>query len=208
MTGPTVGTHNTHDEAGRVTLFADLVGYTEAIPVKVRERLALARRGYRVRVCRRQRDLVFVARRKVLRIRRTRYVPVHAGRAQVSPHRGTFVIEGRRRDTRRRVAILLTHRVNAAHPPYVRGERYWRAARWAWHVAVDDDLAERYRARGWDVIALGDVNTPPDVVGFPALAWEIGHGFDRIASNVDLVDVEYLGRAGSDHPRLRARLAH
>jgi len=208
VTGPSVGTHNTHDQAGRVTLFADLVGYTEAIPVKVRERLALARRGYRVRVCRRQRDLVFVARRKVLRITRTRYVPVHGGRAEVTPHRGTFVIEGRRRDTRRRVAILLPHRINAGFPPYVRGEAVFRSKRWHAHREVDDLLIEDYRERGWDVIALGDVNTPPDVVGFPALAWEVGRGFDRIASNVDLVDVEYLGHAGSDHPRLRARLAH
>lgn len=208
MTGPSIGTHNTHDDAGRVTLFADAIGFCEAIAPKVRERVAIAARGYAVRVCRRQRDLVFVARRRVWRILRAYYVPVHEGREEVSPHRGTFVIEARRRATGRREVFLVPHRVNAAFPPYVRGEAVWRADRWEKHRNVDDGLARDYRDRGWEVHAMGDVNTPHGVVGFPALPWEVGRGFDRLASTVDLVDVEYLGEAGSDHPRLRARLAH
>lgn len=207
MTGPSIGTHNTHDEAGRVTLFADAVGYTEAIAGKVRERVRLAARGYAMRVCRHQRDLVFVARRRVWRITRTYYVPVHKGREEVTPHRGTFVIETRRRRTRRREVFLVPHRINAAHPPYVRGEPEFRATRWHDHRNTDDAIIREYRAKGWNVHAMGDVNTPPGVVGFPALAWEVGRGFDRLASTEDLVDVEYLGEAGSDHPRLRARLA-
>lgn len=214
MTGPTLGTHNTHDEAGRVTLFADAVGYTEAKPRKVRNKVAarLSRirarlGGYRVRVCRRQRDLVFVCRRKVWRITGTRYVPVHGGRAGVSPHRGTFVIEAERVATGAPEVFLLPHRVNAAFAPWVRGEADWRSARWHAHAETDDRLTAEYLARGFEVHALGDVNTPPKVLGFAALPWEVGRGFDRIASTIDLVDVKYLGRAGSDHPRLRARLA-
>jgi hypothetical protein len=214
VSGPTLGTHNTHDHAGRVTLFADAVGYTEAIGANVREKVAarLSRvrarlGGYRVRVCRRQRDLVFVCRRSVWRITRTRYVPVHGGRAGVTPHRGTFVIEAVRVATGAREVFLLPHRINAAFAPYVRGERWFRSARWGWHQAVDEALIADYRARGFEVHALGDVNTPDDVLGFPGLPWEVGRGFDRVASTIDLDDVTYLGHAGSDHPRLRAQLA-
>lgn len=214
MNGPTIGTHNTHDEAGRVTLFADAVGYCEAIGRTVRQRVAArASRvrarlgGYRVRVCRSQRDLVFVCRRRVWRITRVRYVPVHGGRAEVTPHRGTFVIEAVRRATGKPEVFLLGHRINAAWPPYVRGEAVFRADKWHAHDATDARLARQYRERGFEVHALGDANTPPDEVAYRALPWEIGHGFDRIASTIDLVDVEYLGRAGSDHPRLRAALA-
>jgi hypothetical protein len=190
------------------------VGYCEAIGANVRERVAarLTRArarlgGYRVRVCRRQRDLVFVCRRRVWRITRTRYVPVHGGRAEVTPHRGTFVIEVVRRSTGALEVFLVPHRINAAFPPFVRGEAAFREERWHEHADTDDDLANEYRERGFEVHALGDVNTPPGVLGFAALPWEVGRGFDRIASTVDLVDVEYLSRAGSDHPRLRARLA-
>lgn len=214
MTGPTLGTHNTHDEAGRVTLFADAVGYTEAIGRNVRQRVAArASRirarfgGYRVRVCRRQRDLVFVCRRKVWRITRTRYEPVHGGRAEVTPHRGTFVIEAERIATGSPEVFLIAHRINAAFHPWIRGEAAYREEKWEDHARADDRLAAHYLARGFEVHALGDVNTPPKVLGFAALPWEVGRGFDRIASTLDLDEVEYLSRAGSDHPRLRARLA-
>jgi len=215
MSGPTIGTHNTHDDAGRVTLFADAIGFCEAIPGNVRgkvaARLSRARArlgGYRVRVCRRQRDLVFVCRRSVWRITGTHYVRVHSGRAGVTPHRGTFVVEAVRVATGAPEVFLLPHRINAAFPPYVRGERWFRSDRWAWHQAADEELIAWYRSRGFEVHALGDVNTPEDVTGFPGLPWEIGRGFDRIASTIDLGDVAYLGHAGSDHPRLRAQLAH
>lgn len=208
MTGPTIGTHNTHDEAGRVTLFADAIGFCEAIAPKVRERVALAARGYTVRVCREQRDLVFVSRRRLWRITGVYYVPVHDGVPEVTPHRGTFVIEARRRATRRREAFLLGHRINAAFPPYVRGEGKFRKRMWLRHEETDERLAQHYTECGWDVHALGDANTPRGEHAYHVLPWEIGRGFDRIASTIDLVEVEYLGEAGSDHPRLRARLAH
>jgi len=218
MSGPTLGTHNLHDEAGRVTLFADAVGFTEAKPRKVRAKVAarLSRirarlGGYRVRVCRRQRDLVFVCRRKVWRITNTRYVPVHGGEAEVTPHRGTFVIELERVASPHPAAepevVLLPHRINAAFPPYVRGEGVFRERRWRKHATTDNRLVEEYLQRGYIVHALGDFNTPPGVLAVRALPWEVGRGFDRIASTLDLDEVTYLGRAGSDHPRLRARLA-
>lgn len=208
MIGPTLGTHNTHDEAGRVTLFADAVGFTEAVPVRVRARVAIAARGYAVRVCSHQPSLVFAARRRVWKILRTYYVPAHDGRKGVTPHRGTFVIETRRRATGKPEAFLVCHRINAAFPPYKRGEGAYRAGLWYQHDEIDEDLARDYRQRGWVVHAMGDVNTPHGgVCGFPVLPCEVGEGLDRIASTIDLTYVEHLGAVGSDHPRLRARLA-
>lgn len=219
MRGPTIGTHNTHHERGRVTLFADAVGYTEADADNVRERVAAALSrasarlaGYGVRVCRGKKSLVFVARRNTWKITRTRWVPVHEGVPGVTPDRGTFVIETRRRvgrlrrATGRREVFLVCHRINSAFPPFRDGEGKFRAARWADHLATDNHLVRQYKGQGWAVHAMGDPNTPRGVIAFPALPWEIGIGLDRIASTEDLGEVTYLGHADSDHPRLRARL--
>ena len=213
MRGPTIGTHNTHHARGRVTLFADAIGYTEADATNVLEAVAaiasLARArlvGYGVRVCRAQKSLVFVARRRTWKITRTRYVPVHEGVPGVTPARGTFVVETRRRANGRREVFLVCHRINSAFPPHVNGEPRFRAARWAEPVKVDDDLAQQYKAWGWTVHAMGDPNTPRGVLAFPALPWEIGGGLDRIASTEDLGETTYLDPVGSDHPRLRGRL--
>lgn len=218
---PTIGTHNLRDEHGTPHLFAHAIGYTEAIPrgilarVRTHRRRVAARakarllKGYTVRVCKRQRDLVMALRRRHYKITRTRYVPVHGGRRKVTPHRGTFVVEtvrrkGRlRRPTGRREVFLLCHRINAAFPPYKRGEPHFRAAMWAKHEQTDAELVDQYRANGWVVHLLGDLNTPPGVKG-TTLPHEAGRGFDRIASTQRLYAVVRMSRAGSDHHRWRA----
>lgn len=216
--GRTIGTHNLHDETGIPTFFADAIGFTEAIPSTIRARMrarwanARARlAGYTMRVCSHQRDLVMALRRRHYKVTRTRYVPVHGGRAKVTPHRGTFVVETIRRKGRlrrprgRREVFLLAHRINAAFPPFKRGEAQFRADRWTDHAATDAALARKYRAAGWVVHILGDLNTPRGVKG-TRLPHEVGHGFDRIGSTVRLRRVQYLSRKGSDHPRLRATI--
>jgi hypothetical protein len=212
----TIGTHNLHDQTGVPTFFADVIGFTEAIPVNIRARkrarwakVKARLAGYTIRVCTHQRDLVVALRRRHYKVTATRYHGVHGGVAKVTPHRGTFVVETRRRVGKlrrakgRREVFLLSHRINAAFPPYIRGEAEFRADCWGRHTATDDSLVADYLARGWVVHLMGDLNTPRGVRGTD-LAFEVGHGFDRIASSEPLVAVEYLSRMGSDHPRLRA----
>lgn len=213
----TIATHNLHDETGVPTFFADAIGFTEAIPSTIRARKrarwAKARAmlaGYIIVVCSHQRDLVMAFKRRHYKVTARRYHPVHGGVAKVTPHRGTFAVEtvrrvGRlRRPTGRREVFLLSHRINAAFPPYKRGEAVFRREKWAEHDQVDDQLIREYRDAGWVVHALGDENTPKDERAWPALRFEVGHGFDRIGSTVPLRGVKYLSRMGSDHPRLRA----
>lgn len=214
----TIGTHNLHDETGVPTFFARAIGYTEAIPrtIRARKRARWAKakgrlRGYTIRVCSHQRDLVMALQRRHYKVLGTSYVRVHGGRAKVTPHRGTFVVRTRRRRgplrraRGRREVFLLAHRVNAAFPPFKRGEAEDRQGWWTAHERTDHELAEQYRAAGWVVHNLGDLNTPKGVKG-TRLPHEVGRGFDRIASTVRLRDVEYLSRKGSDHPRLRATI--
>lgn len=215
---PTIGTHNLHDETGVPTFFADAIGYTEAIPATIRARRrarwAKARAllaGYIIVVCSHQRDLVMAFKRRHYKVTARRYHPVHGGVAKVTPHRGTFAVETVRRRGRlrrpmgRREVFLLAHRINAAFPPFKRGEADFRRDRWTEHAHVDADLVDRYRRAGWVVHLLGDLNTPPGVKG-TSLPHEVGHGYDRLASTQPLRGVQYLSRMGSDHPRLRATI--
>jgi hypothetical protein len=211
MTLRSFGTHNLHDTAGVPTFFADVVLFTEAVPstirAKVRARRArLAGRlsGYTIRVCKPQRDLVVALRRRHYRVTGTRYVRVHGGRAGVTPHRGTFAVETIERATGRRVVFIVEHRINAAFPPYVRGEEDFRAACWSAHDLVTNDLICDYLADGWEVRAGGDPNTPSRrVLAYSGQLEEYGSGFDRLGSSSELHG-ETLSRRGSDHPRLRA----
>lgn len=214
----TIGTHNLHDHDGVPTFFADAIGFTEAVAHRIRSRKrarwAKARArlaGYTIRVCSHQRDLVMALRRRHYKVLGTSYEPVHGGRAKVTPHRGTFVVRTQRRTGRlrrargRREVFLLAHRVNAAFPPFKRGEAEDRQDWWAKHERTDANLAAQYVAAGWVVHNLGDLNTPHGVRG-TRLPHEAGVGFDRIGSTVRLRDRQYLSRKGSDHPRLRATI--
>lgn len=216
MSARTIGTHNLHDEDGVPSFFATVIGFTEAIAktIRGRNRARLAKgkarlRGYTIRVCARQRDLVMALKRRHYKVTGTRYVAVHKGEPEVTPHRGTFVVEtvrrkGRlRRATGRREVFLLAHRINAAFPPFKRGEALFRKARWTEHAGTDAELVDQYLADGWVVHLMGDLNTPRGVRG-TNLPHEVGHGYDRLASSKPLRHVRYLSRMGSDHPRLRA----
>lgn len=211
----TLGTHNLHDEAGTVTLFADALLFTEAIPRRIRARvarLAARARGRVVVVCRAQPDLVVVLRRRQVKVTGRTYSGVVHGWAGVTPHRGTFVVltrwRGRRNRGRRPRAYVIEHRINAAFPPYVRGEEEFRRHAWHQHTAVTVDIIRRLIDSGYDVDAGGDLNTPEDVDGYPGLRGveEAGQHFDRLASTDQVVDVRVLSRAGSDHPRLLATI--
>ena len=215
----TIGTHNLHDRDGIPTFFADVIGFTEAVPARIQARKAArwakARArlvGFLIVVCSHQRDLVMALRRWHYKVTDTRYVPVHGGVAKVTPHRGTFVVETVRRVGKlrrakgRREVFILSHRINAAFPPFIRGEATFRAEKWRDHTEVDESLARKYLAAGWVVHAMGDWNTPRGVDGMLALPYEAGRGFDRIASSEPLRCVEVLDRKGSDHHRLRAMM--
>lgn len=196
-----VGTHNLHDETGTPTPFADVLIFTEAIPARVREALG---RDYVVKVCRWQRDLVIAWRRDldVQVIGKPRYRLVHPGLARVTPHRGTYVVKVRLLGTRTK--LIAEHRINAAFPPFIRGESWLRPRLWRRHDKVTNAIIRRSLAAGWDVLAGGDANTPERVRAYSSLPHEVGDGFDRLGSNRPLAEGEVLARKGSDHHRLRA----
>lgn len=197
----TLGTFNTLDGKGTVVPFADVLLLTEAIPRKVRAEL---RATHDVYVCRFQRDLI-IAIRKTLSQEKVRphYRLVHPGLAKVTPHRGTFwltlLLEGRP------TTILVEHRINAAFPPFKRGERWFRPRMWRKHTRVTLRIIARHRRKRRQVLVGGDVNTPRGVKGYPGLH-EVGDHFDRLASSRPLRDLQVMSRMGSDHPRLRARV--
>lgn len=222
-----LGTHNTLDGAARPSMFADLILFTEAA-VTLADRARFARRGFALVVCRQQRDLAIAYRRSLFkRAGDIHYAHLVDGWKEVTPPRGTAWLPLVHRPSRDLLAAVWAHRINAAFPPYVRGEPVFRRAAWHRHTDHDVDLIDRLSTSGYVVPAGGDVNTPPDVRGYPG-SLERGTGFDRLAlsppnkhhrTSADagetfsvlreqtrwtLGPAEYLSNAGSDHPRLRA----
>lgn len=198
----TLGTFNTYDGKGKVADFADVILLTEAIPRKVRSEL---RETHDVYVCRFQRDLVIAIRKTMSQERvKAHYRLVHPGVAKVTPHRGTFwltlILNGRP------TAILVEHRINAAFPPFKRGERFFRPRMWRLHRWVTLRVVRRSKRRGRDVYAGGDPNAISGIKAYRGELNEVGDHFDRLASSRPLRDLEVMSRMGSDHPRLRARV--
>ena len=198
-----VGTHNLHDLAGIPTAFADLIGFTEAIPKAVKSKLL--GRGYKVLTCWQQRDLVLAYDAKVFKkVWTTRYKRVVNGRRRVTPNRGTWRIRLRVIATGELVDVFLEHRINAGFPPYVRGEATFRRQAWQRHTSVTLKWIHRSISKGRKVIAFGDLNTPHGVKGYRSVLGEVGSHFDRIGAHGFRLDsVLYMDRAGSDHLRLR-----
>lgn len=195
----TLGCFNTLDGKGTVTDFADILLLTEAIPAKVRTELAATHNVY---VCKYQHDLIIAIRKTMSQERiRPHYRLVHPGIAKVTPHRGTFwltlTLNGRP------ATVLVEHRINAAFPPFKRGERWYRPRMWRLHTKVSLRIIARQKRKGRRVLAGGDVNTPRGVKGYPGLH-EVGEHFDRLASTQPLRSPEVMSRMGSDHNRLRA----
>lgn len=202
----TVGTHNLHDETGTPTGFADVILFTEAIPARVVEALGVS---YVVKSCRWQRDLVIAWRRSLgVEFLGHRYRLVHIGIPLVTPHRGTWTVKLRIKG--KRIKVPIEHRINAAFPPFKRGEAILRPRWWGKHAAITERIVERAIAGGWEVIAGGDLNTPPHVLGYPAdlNLSEQRKGLDRIATTgrIPAGAVQVLGRVGSDHPRLKVEV--
>lgn len=198
----TLGTFNTLDGKGKVVPFADVLLLTEAIPRKVRHEL---RETHDVYVCRFQRDLIIAIRKTLSQERvRTHYRLIHPGIAKVTPHRGTFwlslVLNGKP------TAIVVEHRINAAFPPFRRGERWYRPRMWRRHTRVSLRIIERHKRKGRVVYGGGDLNVPRTISGYQGALHEVGDHFDRLGSTRRLRDLEVLSRMGSDHPRLRARV--
>lgn len=196
----TLGTFNTLDGKGQVVDFADILLLTEAIPRKVRHEL---RETHDVYVCRWQRDLI-IAIRKTLAVERVRthYRLVHPGIAKVTPHRGEFwltlTLEGEP------TAIQVGHWINAAFPPYRRGEARFRRAMWRRHQRIALRIIGRHIRKGRTVYAGGDLNTIPGVLGYRGVLREVGSHFDRLGSTRELPVAQRLSRMGSDHHRLKA----
>lgn len=203
----TWGTHNLHDEAGTPTMFADAIGFTEAIPATIRARLARAHlrlTGHVIRVCHQQPDLVFVARRRLFKVTGTSYDRFVDGVPKVTPNRGTFTVYTTYRISGVSIPFVIEHRINAAFEPWVRGERLFRQTAWHKHTRGTLDILARLLTSGYRPCAGGDLNTPPTVQGYGRVIWhEEGHGFDRLASIFRTSDFEVLSRKGSDHPRVR-----
>jgi hypothetical protein len=200
----TVGTHNLYDSRGTVTLFAALIVFTEAVPARVRA--AIKDTPFKAVFCPRQPDLVVVYDSRVFKrdIRfPNRYRQYVGGWAKVTPNRGTLTATLIHRATGRKVRVNAEHRINAAFPPFRRGEPVFRATSWKQHTAATLNSMRRQAAQGRLTIGAGDVNTPPDVNGYPGFH-EVGNGYDRIGCNNRLTDFERLSTAGSDHPRIRA----
>lgn len=196
----TLGTHNLHDETGTPTPFADIILFTEAIHSEVRDELATTHNVY---VCRWQRDLVIAVSKRLRQERvRKHYRPVHPGVRKVTPHRGEFWLTLRLDgdDT----AIQAGHWINAAFPPYRRGEARFRRAMWRRHQRIALRIIRRHIAKGRTVYAGGDLNAIPGVLGYSRVLDEVGDGFDRLASSRSLADPRNLSRMGSDHHRLTA----
>jgi hypothetical protein len=198
----TLGTHNLHDETGHPTPFADVILFTEAIHSEVRDELATTHDVY---VCWQQRDLIIAVSKRLEQGRVKRhYRLVHPGVAKVTPHRGTFWLTLRLNG--QPCAIVVEHRINAAFPPFKRGEPWFRRAMWRRHTRVTLRIIARHRRKFRHVLCGGDVNTPRGVKGYPGLH-EVGDHYDRLASTRPLRDLVVMSRMGSDHPRLRARVS-
>ena len=214
MTLPSIGTHNLLDGAGEPTKFADYLLFTESDPDAIRAKLG---DDYEVRVCKQQRDLVIAWRKGTFTPKLNRrgkerigYKLVHPGVRKVTPHRGTFWIIGYDSEGVECV-LVVEHRINAAFPPFRRGERFYRPKMWRMHKRVTLRRVRRWLKKGLRVYAGGDLNTPRNVLGYDGVLWErgsnAGHGFDRLGSSEMLEGGEELSHMGSDHPRLRSAVA-
>lgn len=141
--------------------------------------------------------------------------PAHAGRAHVTPARGTLVVKLRHRPTGVRVAVVNGHRINRTrgHWLAVPGiHARWRAARWATHAALDKSVVAGLVDAGWLVIGGGDYNRRDVELPHPAARYLAGHhDIDKLWTvdpdrRLVLDRADSPGRFGSDHRLRRAWL--
>lgn len=195
----TLGTHNLLDGKAPATAFADILFFTEAINQAFGD--LKVGRGYHIHTCKQQRDLVIaVDRRLEWNHLEPHYKRALLGVRRVSPNRGTFWLT----DDVAMVALIVEHRINAAFPPFKRGEKLFRKLAWWSHTRMTVRIIKRLKKQGYTIYAGGDLNTPSNVAGYKRKLIEVGDGLDRLGSTEQLSSVRHLSRLGSDHPRLRA----
>lgn len=196
MSRLTLGTHNLLDGAAPATAFAQVVFFTEAGPPDL-SHLA----GWDVYTCQQQRDLVIAVDPKLGWKLERHYKKAHWGVRKVTPNRGTFWLT----DDVAKVALINEHRINAAFPPYIRGEGPFRRLAWELHTRMTLRIIKRLKKKGYIIYAGGDLNTPFSVRGYKGVLNEagIGHRFDRLGSTEPFRRVAFLSKLGSDHHRLK-----
>ena len=194
----TLGTHNLLDGKAPATDFADIIFFTEATPAALRR----VRETHIVYSHNRQRDLAIAVGRAVkgLNDLEARYHQALFGAKKVSPHRGTLLLT----DDVEKVALIVEHRINAAFPPYKRGEALFRKLAWWSHTRLTLKIIRRLKKKGYTIYAGGDLNTPVGVSGYKGVLNEVGRKYDRLGSTKNLVNARRLSTLGSDHFRLRA----
>jgi hypothetical protein len=190
----TLGTHNLLDGRAPATDFGDILFFTEATG-KARVQLA---ETHSVHVCPQQRDLAIAVKGHLTL--KSHYAKALFGAKKVSPHRGTFWLT----NDYAKVALLVEHRVNAAFPPYKRGEALFRKLAWWSHTRLTLKIIRRLKKKGYTIYAGGDLNTPVGVSGYKGVLNEVGRKYDRLGSTRELTDAKRLSRLGSDHFRLQA----
>lgn len=193
-----IGCHNLLDGAAPFTPFADTLFFTEAVGASRAQMF-----GYEVHVCDRQRDLaIAIAPDLNLGAFEPHYKKAHWGIPKVTPNRGTFWLT----DSRAKVALLVEHRINAAFPPFRRGEGLFRKTMWEMHTRMTLRIIRKLKKQGYTIYAGGDLNTPVGVSGYRGVLNEVGRKYDRLGSTKKLVNARRLSRLGSDHFRLRAEV--
>lgn len=192
-----LGTHNLLDGAAPATDFADILFFTEA-PRRVRNE---ALDMYRLYQCGRQWDLAIAVGGDLAGDDfEDHYKKAHWGIRKVTPNRGTYWLT----NDMEKVALLVEHRINAAFPPFKRGEGLFRKTMWEMHTRMTLRIIRRLKKKGYTIYAGGDLNTPVGVSGYRGVLNEVGRKYDRLGSTRELVNARRLSRLGSDHFRLRA----
>ena len=139
--GDRVGTHNLDVHTGKAEAepFAEWLLFTEAKPGEVRRDLPA---DYVVDECRRNRSLVVAWHEGSFIKDSDIYVPAHPGLRKVTPARGTYAVLGRDA-VRVKTALVVEWRINAARPPYRRGEATLRRMLHSIHSANTERLVRR-----------------------------------------------------------------
>lgn len=199
------GTWNTLDgEADESTFKKDVIIFTEAIPAEVRRELS---KTHMIYVCADQKDLVLAVHRRLKpRLRYQEYRKANRGIPKVTPKRGSWRTRIELLAIDRWIDGVWDHRINAAFPPFIRGEKLIRSRFWKKHTSITKDMlraAKKAANEFTTVLYGGDPNTPVGVTAVGnVLAHEEGTGKDRLASNRKIQGFTVGPKNGSDHHRI------
>jgi hypothetical protein len=191
----TIGTHNLLDGKAPATNFARVIFFTESWGA-ARAQL----KDHNIYTCPKQRDLMIAVDKLLPWKFEEHYSKAVFGAKKVTPHRGTYWLT----DDDHRVALIVEHRINAAFPPFRRGEALFRKLAWWSHTRMTLRIMRRLKRQGYTIYAGGDLNTPEGVSGYKGVLHEVGRKYDRLGSTKPLRTVRRLPALGSDHFRLRA----